>query len=105
MRKSDINEDSKKVLTVIGNNILRLRGRMSQEELENKAGVSRSVISAIENGKSISLTSLIKLAKALNVEPQDLFISEKRREELSYMTVKLLEKVSESAGVKPEKKN
>ena len=78
-------------LEVIGSNIRRLRGSMKQQELADKAGVSRSTLSSIENGKSIELDNLLKIAKALGIEPANLFLSEDERQEVSYKLKLLLE--------------
>lgn len=46
---------------------IREKMGMTQQELENKSGVSRQTISAIENGKAINVQgkTLVALAKAL----------------------------------------
>jgi len=81
---------------IIGDNIRRLRveSGMSQKELAKKAEVGNSAIQATEAGKEITLTNLIKIAKALGVEPPDLFISDKDREEISYKHKLFMEKIS-----------
>lgn len=78
-------------LKVIGSNIRRLRGSMKQQELAEKAGVSRSTLSSIENGKSIELDNLLKIAKALGIDPANLFLSEDDRQEVSHKLKLLLE--------------
>ena len=57
---------------------LRLAAKLSQEELAKKAGLSRVAISLLENGKSTDAMSstVVKLAGALNVDPQVLLRSE-----------------------------
>ena len=48
---------------------------MSQEELAKKAGVSRTIISGLENG-TITVTTtetLLKIANALNRKVSDIF--------------------------------
>ena len=59
------------------NNIRRLRfenGEMTQQELADKAGVTRQTIIAIEAGKySPSLTLAFQIAKAFNVSIEDVF--------------------------------
>ena len=49
---------------------------MKQQDLAKKAGVSRSTLSNIENAKSIELDNLLKIAKALKIEPADLFLTD-----------------------------
>lgn len=57
----------------LGFAILRRRRekRLSQQKLANLSGLSRNYISMIERGevKNISIEVLVKLAKALNVDP------------------------------------
>lgn len=57
---------------ILADNLLDLRfiHRLSQKDLAEKAGVSRTVISKIENGfsDSVTLETLRKLSSALNTE-------------------------------------
>ena len=61
----------------IKNQIRRMRferGEMTQQELADKAGVTRQTILAIEAGKySPSLTLAFKIARAFNVKVEDVF--------------------------------
>lgn len=60
----------------VGSNLRRLRKRhqMSQSKLAENAGLNRSYLSMVENGRrNISLDNLVSLALALNVEPVELF--------------------------------
>lgn len=53
---------------------IRKKRRMTIEELSAISGVSRSAIILIENGKSDpKLSTVISLAKALRVEPSELY--------------------------------
>lgn len=53
---------------------LREEARLSQMDLALAAGVSQNMIAYIENGKRTpSLTTLLKLCNALNVNPEVLF--------------------------------
>ena len=51
---------------------------MTQEELENRSGISRQTISAIENGKTNNVKSgtLIALAEALGTTLDAIFFDE-----------------------------
>jgi len=60
----------------IGKKIFELRKQknLSQEKLANVAGVDRTYIPKVEKGKiNITVNSLEKIAKALNVEIKDFF--------------------------------
>ncbi len=49
-------------------------GSISQEELADRAGVHRTYIGGVEQGRrNVSLLTIIKIAEALAVEPEDLF--------------------------------
>ncbi len=56
---------------------IREEKKMTQEELENKSGISRQTISAIENGKTKDVKSgtLIAIAEALGTTLDDIFLS------------------------------
>ena len=59
-----------------GKNIrnFRLKKKLSQEELADIADLHRTYIGAIERGeKNITLKNIIKITKALNIKPSDLF--------------------------------
>lgn len=56
----------------VGTNIRKLRNgkKLSQEELAHEAGMDRSYLSEIENGrKNISIMMLEQIADALGVKP------------------------------------
>lgn len=57
---------------------LREERDMTQEELAEKSGVSRTIISGLENGTARATTTktLLKLAKALSVTVDCLFFDE-----------------------------
>jgi hypothetical protein len=57
--------------------------------------VSRSTLLKVETGEGCSLENLVRLADALGVGPADLFITEEQARALNYMTLKLLERLSE----------
>lgn len=54
---------------------VRYRQNMTQEELSKRSGISRSYISKIERGeREPTITVICKLADALGVKPEDLYI-------------------------------
>ena len=66
-----------KVLKAFGS-VMRCRrkalGNMSQEELAHRAGLHRTYIGGVEQGhRNLSLLNIIKIARALEVTPEELF--------------------------------
>jgi len=55
----------------------RLELGMSQEQLAEMSGVSRTIISGLESGKTTVTTTdtLLKLSKALNCRVKDIFFT------------------------------
>jgi len=65
-------EDAK---LLFGRRLRALRGAkgLSQESLADKAGLHRSYVWGIENGKrNVSLENIVRIARALRVLPRDL---------------------------------
>jgi transcriptional regulator with XRE-family HTH domain len=63
-------------LATLGREIQRIRkaSGLSQEELAEKAGLTRNYIGFIERGeRNASTAAIIKIARALSVPPADLF--------------------------------
>lgn len=53
---------------------LRLQIGVSQEELAAKTGIHRTYMGAVERGeRNICLRNIVRLAKALGVDPGELF--------------------------------
>ncbi|MGC6467567.1 MAG: helix-turn-helix transcriptional regulator [Akkermansiaceae bacterium] len=46
----------------------RLRRNLNQTELAEKAGLARRTITSVENGKGCTLSTLIRLVRALRIE-------------------------------------
>jgi transcriptional regulator with XRE-family HTH domain len=66
------------ILEIVAANVSRLRkvAGISQNILSKKAQLAHNFINDIENAKKgVSLQTLAKLSKALNVEPYQLFIT------------------------------
>jgi len=72
--------EEEKFLRRFGIQIQRLRRRagLTQEQLAERLGINQDMVSRLENGKvGILISRLVLLAKALNVEPKELFSFEK----------------------------
>lgn len=56
----------------------REEAHMTQQELAEKSGVSRITIALIECGsqKDVLSSTVVKLAKALDKQPQDIFFAD-----------------------------
>lgn len=75
---------------IIAENIKKLRGKMTQEELAEKAGVGRSTVSAAEQGRPISIVKLLKIAEALKATPAALFMTPEEKEEFKSSVDKII---------------
>lgn len=90
------------LLKVIGQNIRRKRGEMTQKKLEGKSGVSRSTIQKIEKGVSIELDNLLMIAKALDMTPADLYLTETDRQIFNYKIKMIVDKLADMLNIKGE---
>jgi len=65
--------DTRVAMRII-NDVSRLRGDRTQDEVAKSIGVSRQALSAIENGRAVPSTDVaLKLARALGCRVEDLF--------------------------------
>jgi len=90
-------DDIEKLKTLLRNNIREQRKilNMSQLKLSNEAGLALSYTADIENGnKTPSLKSLCKIAKALRVQPHQLMMDSKDRNDFDKYS-KVIELFSE----------
>ena len=73
----------------------REEAKLSQLELSYRSGVSQNMITYIETGKSSpTLTTLLKLTDALNINPAELFIQpEEERNDIKDEIIKLVKKL------------
>lgn len=92
----------RKYFQTIGGNIIRLRTglNMSQEQFSIKAGIGKSTLQRMEKGDKCTLNNLLKIAHALDINPADLFLTRKDREEITYKTKLLIEKITEVLNLK-----
>jgi transcriptional regulator with XRE-family HTH domain len=82
----------------------RLARNLTQHELSEKAGLSRSTISDLENGKSINLLSLIQILRSLEeLELLNLIFPEEKASPLELLKQKKQErKRASSRHIKPK---
>ena len=72
----------------------RINAGMTQQDLEDKSGVSVRSISRLEQGASVQLESLIKLLIALNLEENiDLLIPDQTKRPSFYLNEKPKQRV------------
>lgn len=69
-------------MALIRKNVRSLRGNMTQKAFAAKAGVSRTTIQRIEDGKNFEIISLFKIAEGLHLHPYELCIDEKEKQEI-----------------------
>lgn len=72
-----VESDETEGIKAFGENIRRLRKerKLTMEELANQADIELSQIYRIETGKiNPKLTTILRVAKALEVNPKELFI-------------------------------
>lgn len=81
----------RRYVLMVAANIKSRRGSMTQEELAKKAGVSRTVVQRAESGLSIQFDNLLKIARALGVEPADLCLTEDDHRAFNAKTKKLVD--------------
>ena len=69
--KNDI-EFAIKYLRLIAENVMALRGKMTQGEFGKIIGISRTTVSRIENARNFEIVSLFKIAEYYHLHPGDL---------------------------------
>ncbi len=84
--------------SIVAENIKRKRGKMSQQKLADKAGISRTVVQRAESKKGIELDGLLRIAHGLGIEPGDLFLSDQDRHDVTYKLKKLMDLLSGEPG-------
>lgn len=69
---------------ILGANVraLRLKQKLTQEQLADRCDLHRTYVGAIERGdRNVSLKNIVILAQALNVEPFELLLYKKEIKE------------------------
>jgi transcriptional regulator with XRE-family HTH domain len=77
--------EEREVQILLGRRVktLRLRQELTQEALGERAGLNYKYLGAIERGeRNLSLKQLLKIARALAVEPQELLLVEQEEASL-----------------------
>lgn len=75
----DVDTFVRDYLDLIARNINRLRGRMSQQEFADRAGISRTTVQRMESGKEFTISSFLRIAATYGILPTDLCLSESER--------------------------
>jgi len=77
MQKDDVRDEVEaKLLLDLGKRLkqLRVKSKMSQNDLSNACNLHITYISSIERGgRNVSFLNIVKLAKALRCDPETLF--------------------------------
>lgn len=84
------------IRSVIGNRVRRLRKKVkiSQEELAGRAGMDRTYVTSIENGKrNVSMVNIERLALALNCSIFEFFSSKEFKTRIMYGKIDNKEKI------------
>ena len=89
------------ILTVLGKRIQSLREdrRLTQEDIEEKTGINARYLSSIECGnRNVTMSTLEKIAKGLDIEIYELFLYKKgeSREESLRRAIDKLAKEADS---------
>lgn len=73
----------------------REEAKLSQLELSYKSGVSQNMITYIETGKSSpTLSTLLKLTDALNINPAELFLdTDEEKERIKQQAINMIKKL------------
>ena len=77
---------------------LRLEADISQTDLAEKTGMSRSSIAEIEKGRNFSISSLISIARALNILDKLNYFFKEEEYNLSPMEIYEIEKNKKKRG-------
>lgn len=84
----DKNKDSREHIKELGRRIkaYRIMSEMSQQELEEKSGVSKRSISRLEQGESVQTDNLFKIISALGLEENiELLVPDQRKRPSYYL--------------------
>ncbi|RPI06418.1 MAG: XRE family transcriptional regulator [Ignavibacteriae bacterium] len=106
---NDINEmNDSAILDLLGKRVKkeRLNQNMTQTELVQRAGINRTVLTRLENGKGCTLSSLVRLLRSLGkINQLDLFLPEPGVSpiQLSRLTGQQRQEASGMRGRRPEK--
>ena len=82
--------DEYNVRLLVGKNLKRIRSaqNISQLDLAHKAGLAPNFINEIEHcKKGITIRSIAKLSKALNVKPYEFFLPEDMKNDVSHLYI------------------
>ena len=96
MIESQLDQELESFEVAVANRIKneRIQRRMSQMDLALEAGLSQGYLAMIENHQKIpTITTIFKLARALNMSPENLFITpDTNRQEAKAHIIALIQK-------------
>ncbi len=82
-------------LTVISQNVRKLRGTMSQADFANKVGISRATVHRIESRKNFQVESFLRIADSFGLLPYDLCLTDDEKSRALSGTHVLIESFKE----------
>jgi len=82
-------------LTVLSQNVRKLRGAMSQADFAKKVGVSRATVHRIESRKNFQVESFLKIADSFGLLPYDLCLTDEEKSRALSRTNVLVESFKE----------
>ena len=81
-KKLIISAYASRYLAIIQENVIELRGKISQKDFARKTGLSYTTIQRMESGKNFEIVSLLKIGEAFNIDAYDLFLTKEEQFQL-----------------------
>lgn len=90
--EKNIDEYLSHYLRIYGRNIVHYRGRrdLTQKQLGEKSGVGLSTVQSVERGENVSIKNILRICRALEIRPDQLFVSEEQRDLISGLHLEAL---------------
>jgi DNA-binding XRE family transcriptional regulator len=94
-RRNEIRNGVSSYMSVIAQNVRKLRGSMSQTEFAKKVAVSPATIHRIESRKNYQIESLLRIAFSCGLFPYEMCLTDDERIKLQLRTDVLVESFKE----------